>query len=208
MQYLWLKLQRWWWRPKAHHRLLKALLNEPITTKPFEHTRYVAIDLETTGLDPKQDEIASVGWVVIENGCIQLDQTGYYPIALQNQVGQSAVYHQLTDSELASGFSLNDALTALIQATQNSVLVFHNATLDLSFLNHYLIQRWGAPLLLPTEDTLLREKHKRQRNNHPIKPGDLRLFQCRQRYGLPDIELHDALGDALATAELWLAQNQ
>jgi DNA polymerase-3 subunit epsilon len=37
-------------------------------------------------------------------------------------------------------------------------------------------------------------------------PGDLRLDALRARLGLPEHTLHDALGDAVATAELFLAQ--
>lgn len=35
--------------------------------------------------------------------------------------------------------------------------------------------------------------------------GDLTLAGCRVRYGLPDYPAHNALVDALATAELLLA---
>ena len=39
-----------------------------------------------------------------------------------------------------------------------------------------------------------------------VRPGDLRLWRARKRYGLPVTKSHDALGDALACAELYLAQ--
>lgn len=207
MNYLWLRLLRWWWRPKANHPLLMRRLSDPIHNLNFVLTRYLAVDLETTSLNPKQGEIASIGWVVIENGEIQLDETGYYRIVLQNEVGQSAVFHQLTDTELAQGHTLDIALKALLEVAKNSVLVFHNATLDLGYLNQYLIREWGAPLLMPYVDTMEFERKKLLRDQEHIKPGELRLFQCRERYGLPAVELHDALGDALATAELWLAIN-
>ena len=39
----------------------------------------------------------------------------------------------------------------------------------------------------------------------PIKSGDLRLQACRDRYNLPPYPAHNALIDALATAELLVA---
>ena len=39
-----------------------------------------------------------------------------------------------------------------------------------------------------------------------VRPGDLRLWSARERHGLPVTTAHDALGDALACAELYLAQ--
>jgi DNA polymerase-3 subunit epsilon len=58
------------------------------------------------------------------------------------------------------------------------------------------------PILAPVVDTLLLEQRRLLRANKGIKSGDLRLHYCRQRYGLPDYPAHDALTDALATAEL------
>jgi DNA polymerase-3 subunit epsilon len=62
-----------------------------------------------------------------------------------------------------------------------------------------------APVLLPAVDTLLQEERLLRRREQPIKPGDLRLHACRDRYQLPQFQGHNALLDALATAELLLA---
>lgn len=204
---MWLTWQRRRWRHKATHPLLQARLSETISHDDFHNTRYVVIDLETTALKPEQGEIASIAWVVIEEGAIRLNQAQYFHVALKKEVGQSAIFHQLTDTDLADGVSISVALEALLEAIPNSVLVFHNAHLDMGFLNRATQALWQAPLLMPVVDTLEEERKKLQRRSEGIPQGALRLFQCRQRYGLPDITLHDALGDALATAELWLAMN-
>ena len=202
-----LNLQRMWWRNKATHPTLQTLLSEPLHTRPFPQTRYVVIDLETTALDPNQGEIASVAWVVIEHGAICLNQSAHYHVKLEKEVGQSAVFHQLTDTDLQQGVNIKVAMEALLSVLSNSVLVFHNAYLDMGFINKAMRSLWGAPLLMPVVDTLQVERKRLLQRTEAIKSGDLRLFQCRQRYGLPDVALHDALGDALATAELWLAMN-
>jgi len=203
-----LSLQRTWWRRKTSNPQLSALLSAPLPHKGFANTRYVVVDLETTALEPEQGEIASIAWVVIEQGRIQLNQSRYFHVALEREVGQSAVFHQLTDSDLETGVSVTVAIEALLQAIGNSVLVFHNAQLDMGFINKVVKSLWGAPLLVPVVDTLQLEHKRLLQRTEAIQPGDLRLFQCRQRYGLPAVALHDALGDALATAELWLAMNQ
>lgn len=199
--------QRRWWRRQAQHPMLRALLSEPLPRTAFAHTRYVVADLETTALSPQHGEIASLAWVVIEDGCIRLNQAHHFHIALQRDVGQSAVFHQLTDTDLAQGVHVRTALEAFLNALPNSTLVLHNAQLDMGFLNHATRALWHAPLPVPVVDTLQVERARLQRRSPIIPAGDLRLFQCRQRYGLPDVTLHDALGDALATAELWLAMN-
>ena len=202
-----LTLQRIWWRHQARHPALQALLRDPIQQRPFNASRYVVIDLETTALQPTAGEIASIAWVVIEQGAIHLNQSCYFHLALNREVGQSAVFHQLTDTDLEQGVNIKVALEALLDALPNSILVFHNAQLDMGFINQAMRTLWGAPLLMPVVDTLQVERKRLLQRSAAIQAGDLRLFQCRQRYGLPDVSLHDALGDALATAELWLAMN-
>lgn len=206
-QRLRLHVQRWYWRRHAQHPLLKSILHEPISNRPFLHNHYLVIDLETTSLQPEQGEIASIGWVVIEKGIIHLNQSAHFQLSLEKEVGQSAVFHQLTDSDLEQGSAIGSAMNRLLEAAQHSILVFHNAELDLGFINRYLVKQCGAPLLLPVEDTLQREKAILLRRKATLEPGDLRLHQCRQRYGLPPLPAHDALTDALATAELFLAMN-
>ncbi len=61
---------------------------------------------------------------------------------------------------------------------------------------------------MPTVDTLLLEEAILRRKDAPIMPGDLRLQACRERYNLPNYPAHNALVDALATAELLQAQAQ
>ncbi len=39
-----------------------------------------------------------------------------------------------------------------------------------------------------------------------VPRGALRLWRARERHGLPAVKAHDALGDALACAELYLAE--
>lgn len=204
---LWLRLQRWYWRRRVTHPTMGTLLRQPLqfTRQPFPHQRYVVLDLETTSLDPSAGEIVSIGWVVIENARIQLAQSRLFHLLVEQGVGQSAVFHQLTDTDLAQGQRFASVAPHLLAVTANSTLVFHNAGLDLGFLNRYLRALYGAPLLVPIADTLQLEYRRQQRRKHALQPGELRLGACRRRYGLPDLAAHDALTDALATAELFLA---
>lgn len=204
---LWLLLKRWFWRRKTREPQLMALLRQSLvfTRLPFTRQRFLVIDLETTALNPLQGEIVSIGWVVIENGRILLNQARLFHLTPEHGVGQSATFHQLTDSALEAGEEFAALAPHLLAAAANSTLVFHNATLDMGFLNHYLRRQYGAPLLAPVQDTLQLEYRRQLRRKHALQPGELRLGACRQRYGLPELAAHDALTDALATAELFLA---
>jgi DNA polymerase-3 subunit epsilon len=58
---------------------------------------------------------------------------------------------------------------------------------------------------MPTIDTQVLARRRFERRDQPYQPKDLRLFNLRTTYGLPRYQAHNALSDALATAELFLA---
>lgn len=159
-----------------------------------------------SSLEVADGELLSLGWVCIENGTIALESARHYLIKAENSVGQSAAIHQLRDCELRDGYTELEVLEHLLVAAAGAVLVFHNAALDMAYLNRSSERYFSAPLLLPTVDTLALEHARLRRQDRVIKPGDLRLHECRNRYHLPPYPGHNALVDALATAELLIAQ--
>lgn len=168
--------------------------------------RYLAVDLETSSLSTADGEILSAGWVALDDGEISMSSAEHHLISAQNTVGQSAAIHHLRDCDLEAGKEAQHMLEELLKAADNRVLLFHNANLDMAFLNQLCKKICNTDLLLPFADTLIIEKQKFDSRNLSISPGDLTLGQCRVRYNLPYYAGHNALYDALATAELFRAQ--
>ncbi|MGP6173343.1 exonuclease domain-containing protein [Corynebacterium sp. A21] len=168
----------------------------------------LAVDVETTGLHPRKDQLVSIGWVPVNAGVIDLSGAGYV-ILRGNEgfsVGPSAVIHQLTDDEIAAGISHKDALEQLLEALQGRAMLAHFATLEQEFLSHACERHFGAGLKVPIVDTFALERRHMERMSTYPRGEDLRLARVRERYGLPRYGNHNALGDALACAELFLAQ--
>jgi len=161
----------------------------------------ISVDLETTGLNPRTDQILSIGWVLLDHRRIYLDTARQQLVAIRGSVGQSARFHQLTDQHLAGAGELGTALEQLLRAGAGRLWLFHHADLDLAFLNQACRQVYDTGLVVPIIDTLALEQRRQVAGNRP----ELRLHQCRGRYNLPEYPGHCALTDALATAELWLA---
>ncbi len=166
---------------------------------------YLAVDLETSSLSIADGEILSAGWVALNSNQITLSSAEHHLVSAQNTVGQSAAIHHLRDCDLEQANHAQDMLAALLTAARGRTLLFHNASLDMAFLNQLCRRICGTDLLLPYEDTLLKEKQKLARQGKVIAPGDLTLAECRNRYHLPYYPGHNALNDALATAELFAA---
>ena len=64
---------------------------------------------------------------------------------------------------------------------------------------------YGQPLLVRVADTQVLARRALDRGNQSYGGGDLRLAALRSRYHLPRYPAHNALSDALAAAELFLA---
>ena len=181
---------------KRRHLLMQSALKQ----------RYLVIDLELTGLDPKQHEIVSVAWVLIDNECIKNSQSQHLVNKEVKSLEQSPVFHGISTDSVAQGQSLQSIITSLSAHFSDCILVFHNAMLDWGFLklalkNAGITQR---PKLII--DTLQIEKKRLLKHSSDIKLDDLTLNECRKRYDLPNYHCHHALTDAQATAELLLAQ--
>jgi len=173
--------------------------------------RYLVIDMEMTGLDPEEDTIISAGSVLIQQGRIQLSFAEHHyflPTSLMaDDVSLSAHIHMITDERRESeGELLSNWLAELSTRLTADAWVFHHAAIDMAFLNAFS-KRLHVPLpKVNIIDTLVDER-ARNPDKHLDSQAQLSLNACRARYGLPVYRQHHALSDALATAELWLAQN-
>jgi len=167
---------------------------------------FVVVDLETTGLDPHRDEIAALGYVAIRDNQIRLADAYHRLVRIDGSVAQSATLHGIVDTDLTDAAPLDAVLTDLFDVLRGRVLVVHHAPLDLGFLNAACRQRWNAPLVTHVVDTLALAwaRHHQGARREP-EEGELRLHALRTQYRLPRYPAHNALSDALATAELFLA---
>jgi DNA polymerase III subunit epsilon len=188
--------------------VVAAYLREqsPPDRTPLAELPLLAVDLETTGLDPRSDEILSIGFVPVDGRRILLAGAGELLVRPAGAVGASATLHGLTDDEVAAGLSPAEALAALLPRLAGRVLLAHHSALDIGFLQAAAQRVSGVTPPMPSVCTLVLERRAFARRR--VHPGDgaLRLGAARQRRGLPDGPLHAALGDALACAELYLAQ--
>lgn len=177
----------------------------PLKIGSLKETPMISVDLEMTGLDKGNNEIIAIGWTQIDQGRIQLGSNRHLLINARQTVGSSAAIHELLDSEVAQGEALEVGLEALFTAAHGRVWVFHHAGLDISFLRKACEEWAGTTPGFMVLDTMRIEHQLRQRRDLPVRQGDLQLGEIRAAYGLPRYTAHNALIDALATAELLLA---
>lgn len=187
---------------------LRRLLREPPPepTRDVREVAFLALDLETNGLNPKRDRVLSLGFVPLTGAQIDLAGAAHLLIRSDQGVAASATLHGLTDDALLGGLELTEALPQLLEALTGRVLLAHHAVIETRFLSAACRRLYGAPMLCPVVDTLRLQARLEARAARTPRDGDLRLGAARARFGLPRYRAHDALADALACAELFLAQ--
>lgn len=184
---------------------------------PLGELRLLAVDVETTGLDPRRDRVLSVGFVPVDGDRIVLGGAGSVLVRAGGEgsdddgVGQSATVHGITDDDVAGGVSAEHALGMVFEALVGRVLLAHHSRIEIDFLGALCRRAYGVRPPLQAVDTLgLQRRVAGARIDMGFAAErvgeDLRLWGARERFGLPRSRAHDALGDAVACAELYLAQ--
>lgn len=163
--------------------------------------------METTGLDPRKDQMLSVGHVLIRGGRIELASACHRTIRIDRAIPEaSAIIHQITDDQAARGEELEAVVAGLLAALTGRVMIAHFAQIERTFLGAACRRLYDRDLLVPVVDTQALALSGFERRNASFKPSDLRLHRLGERYNLPRYRAHNALSDALAAAELFLAQ--
>lgn len=201
-------LRRRWLRRRLPPNPLQACLATPLPARRARcrELEFLALDIETSGLDPARDRILSLGTVVIRDLGIPLDSAWYRLVRPGRPLSEDNVrIHRITDDQAAAGLPLRTVLPELLEQLAGRVLLAHHAALELGFLNRLCRAWYGAPLLTRVVDTQVLARRRLQRRGQAFRGRDLRLYDLRAELGLPRYRAHHALSDALATAELFLA---
>lgn len=196
-------------RLKRFYQALPAAAETPVSQVEF-----VALDFETTGLNPEKDEIISIGLVPFSQQRIHCRGSAHWIVNPKRPLNEeSVVIHGITHSDVEEAPDLLVILDQVLAALAGKIVVVHYKQIERQFMDKALHSRLGEGILFPVVDTLDIEAAVQRRacegwlNRLKGKqPGSVRLGRARERYGLPAYQPHHALTDALATAELLQAQ--
>ena len=158
---------------------------------------YTALDLETTGLNPKYDKIIEVGAVKVRNGEIvarfqQLIRPG---IALPEKItGLTGI----TQEELLEAKDSEEVIPRILDFLEDDVILGHSVMFDYSFLKKAAVNQ---NLWKPEQSHLGLDTLRLSRIYLPELPSR-RLTDLCLHYGI-EHHAHRALKDAESTAQLY-----
>lgn len=171
---------------------------------PYTGDEMVAIDCETTGLDPKAAELVSIAAVRLKGDRVltsdSLDLRLQRPESL---TGDSIKIHGLRGVDLDDGEALGDALQTLLDFIGNRPLLGWCIDFDIAVIDRYLRPRFGFDLpnaYLDMTQLYLRE----MRRTRPQLEPDMRFEAVAKALSVPVMGRHTALGDAVTTALMYV----
>ncbi len=160
----------------------------------------VVLDLETTGLDAHTAKAVQVGAVRLVDGCIadapRLDLLINPGVAIPPE---TIAVHGITDAAVATAKSFLEALPEIEDFIGDAVIIGHTISYDLAVLQReytVLGREWRQPQALDT--------HVLARLAVPTL-ADHSLDRLCAWLNVPITGRHSAIGDALATARVFLA---
>jgi DNA polymerase-3 subunit epsilon len=190
------------WRPQGE--VARAYADTAVRLdQPWRAAPYCAVDLETTGLDLDRDSIVSFGAVHITGGRVIAGSSIYRLVGGTAKASPAAIaVHTLQSADLADAPPWEDSVDLLLGALTGRVLVAHAAWVEGAFLRRAFRLRRVRPPRIVIDTAALARRAGLAAAGAPAEPS---LEALAGDLGLPGHTPHHALGDALTTAEVFLA---
>jgi DNA polymerase-3 subunit epsilon len=184
--------------PELEDRLQRLTeMSPPATRNSHRRSRYVTVDVETTGIDMHRDRLVSIGAVAVERGVIDLARC--FDLVVRQDASSSTdniLVHRIGGQRQLAGVDRAEALVLFMEYVGHAPLVAYRAEFDRTVLDRTLkdvlglktMSRWiDLAELLPA-----------------LYPGNENrtMDDWLRAMGIRMIARHDALADALATAQM------
>ena len=190
---------------------MRALTTEGRPSRPryarstnWREARFVALDFETTGLDPASDHVIAYGVVPVEGGRALAGSARRQLVhPPTGPPGRTQKVHLLRPVDLAAAPTIGEVAGDLRAAITGRILLAWFADVEIAFLRRIYggSERAWRRRTVDVRDLAIAV------DGGPASARTARgygLTATAERYGVPVANAHDALDDALVTAQLFL----
>ena len=164
----------------------------------------VVFDTETTGLNPKKDEILSIGAVKLKGNKILMSEKFELFVKPTREINEQSIkIHQIRNIDLQNGCEAREAIIKFLRFIGSRPLVGYYLEFDIKMINKYLKPYLG--ITLPNRQIEVSGLyHDKKIKLIPDGVIDLRFDVMMKDLGLPIFGKHDALNDAVMTAMMYI----
>ncbi|OHE07471.1 MAG: DNA polymerase III subunit epsilon [Sulfurimonas sp. RIFCSPLOWO2_12_FULL_34_6] len=192
---------------KIKHKANRSKLKDKSFEFLFDEDKsgeYVVVDTETTGLNPKDDEILSIGAVKIKDNKIITSET--FEVFLQNSKeisSKSIKIHGIRPFDLKNAKTTKEGIVEFLNFVGSRPLVGYYLEFDVSMINKYTKPMLG--ITLPNRMIEVSEIYfDKTISLIPQVNIDLRFDTILKNCGIPNMGAHNAVNDAIMTAMIYL----
>jgi DNA polymerase-3 subunit epsilon len=178
----------------------------PDSSTPWREASFSVLDFETTGLDHSTDEIISFATVTVADGRVSVADARYELVRPRRMPDAESIrIHGLREADLEGAAPLGEHIDGLLEAITGRPIVAHVAPVERKFLSTALAEH-GLEVRNPFVDTAALDRELRRLRQRPaVEREPIGLSALARELGLPVHRPHHADGDALTTAQAFIA---
>lgn len=165
---------------------------------------YVCFDCETTGLDVQNDDIISIGAVIIKDNTILSSKKFIRFVKPKTKLQEEAIkVHHIREMDLDDAEDINRVIEEFLEFIGNRKLVGYFLEFDIAMINKYIKPKLG--ITLPNREYEVSAiYHDYKIEMIPQSNIDLRFDTLMKDLKIPAMGKHDAYNDAIMTAMMFI----
>ncbi len=187
-----------WNRKKLKDTNFDFLFDEP------KANEYVCLDCETSGLNPRKDEILSIGAVHIKDNKILMRKTFNLFLKPTKYIDHESIkIHHIRPIDLENGVDPKEAIYQLLEFIGSRPIVGYYIKFDVAIISKYTKKFIG--INLPNETIEVSSMYyKTRKKSSDYEFIDLKFDTILKNLDIPALGKHDALNDAIMTSMMFL----
>jgi DNA polymerase III subunit epsilon len=172
---------------------------------PVDRVRFVVLDSETTGLNPRSDRIITIGAVAVSGGEMLLEDSFHVLLKVAKNTSAVAV-HGITRDEARGGIDEEEALARFLGYVRDGVIVGHHIGHDIATLDAGYERGGGIATMNRSLDTMDLTLHLERDGAFAGRPPirHYTLDALCEMFNVVPHDRHTAGGDAFLTAQVFL----
>ncbi len=165
---------------------------------------YICFDCETTGLSVENDDIISIGAVLIKGNTIVSSEKFVKFVKPKTKLQIEAIkVHHIREMDLEEAEDIDNVIEEFLKFIGNRKLVGYFLEFDIAMVNKYLKPKIG--IKLPNKSYEVSAiYHDYKIEKIPQSNVDLRFDAIMKDLQVPEMGKHDAYNDAIMTAMMFL----
>jgi len=173
--------------------------------EPGPPDEVVVLDCETTGLNPRHDEVIAVAAMIVRGNRIMTSRAYRAVIRSDKDPTSGSIkVHQLRARDVAEGRVMHEVLPELLRFIGGRPIVGYYVDFDVRMLDRYVLRYIEAKLPNRRIEVSSMYFALKYGGAPPGAVLDLRFASILSDLAIPSLDQHDAFNDALMTAMMYV----